>query len=260
MLLINELSYSNHWRFIHPAEKIIFVTLCMLSSLIAKSPYPPLIVAIFITIVAAIFAKIKLKLWVKLLIIPLGFVLLGCLSIIITFSWPSAISNILQIQFSLSSVGIVTATHVLAKFFGCTTSLLLLTLTTPLTDIIQFLRAIKIPAILLELLVLCYRAIFIILDTSMHIHQAQVSRLGYNGITSSFRSCALLIVGILTKSIKRSHSSWMCILSRAYNDEIRLLSFEHKLSTSNLILSIILGLIFMILSLTFLPASKSIGV
>ncbi|MBF0363459.1 MAG: cobalt ECF transporter T component CbiQ [Oligoflexia bacterium] len=265
MKLISDQSYNSSWRFIHPMEKIIFVSLAMLSSLIAKSPYPPLIVALITTIIAITLAKIKLGLLGKLLTVPLGFVLIGSLTILLTFSKTDTdivahqIIPLIKVtkhyQISLFYPGIFLVIKIIANFLGCATSLLLLILTTPITDIIYFLKIIKIPNLLLELLILSYRAIFILLDTCSKIYTAQSSRLGYNGVISSFRSFASLTFGILTKSLKRTHTSWLCMLSRGYQDEIDLLSFDHRVSIRNLIIATSIGLLFLFLSIKTLPIS-----
>ncbi|MBF0313154.1 MAG: cobalt ECF transporter T component CbiQ [Oligoflexia bacterium] len=243
-MLMSELSYSNRLRFMHPGEKIFFVFSCIMASLLARSSFVPLAIAILVTIVATKMAKINLRLWLRSLFPAIAFALLSCVLIVSTFDANK------QIPIGISLPGIMVAQHTLSRFLGCTSALFFLILTTPIPDITVVLRNLKVPAILLDLLTICYRSIFILMETCEQIRRAQTSRLGYSNYRSSFRSMALLATGLFGRSLTRAHYSGLAMLSRGYESEVRLLTPEYQLSSPrNLIINIMLGALMLACSL-----------
>ncbi|MBF0360344.1 MAG: cobalt ECF transporter T component CbiQ [Oligoflexia bacterium] len=261
----DRLVYSNKLRFIHPAEKFLFVFQCMTFSLLADSYFVPLMVAILVTMTALLIAKIKLKRWLLMLAIPTLFALLSVVLLIVTLTFEPKTNNTLYpylwMSIGISHSGIVTAVHALSRFLACTTSLFFLLATTPITDIISMLRYLRLPSILLELLIFCYRSIFILLNTCMQMKNAQSSRLGYCDMRSSYRSFILLISGLFARSISRAHQSSMAMVSRGYENEVRVLTANYnKLSVTNLLINLMVGCVLILFSVLSSGRMFSFGI
>ena len=66
----------------------------------------------------------------------------------------------------------------LARALAAIAAVYFLVLTTPLTEIVGLLRRLRVPALLLELMVLAYRQIHVFSEVAGQMRSAQVSRLG----------------------------------------------------------------------------------
>ena len=63
-----------------------------------------------------------------------------------------------------------------AMMRGALAALLLLAATTPLIDLIALLRRLRLPEVLLELMVLCYRMLFVFSESVRDTRTAQAAR------------------------------------------------------------------------------------
>ena len=75
--------------------------------------------------------------------------------------------------------GLLKLAEVGTRSLGSLAALLFLVLTTPLIDLIALLRRLKVPALLLEIMVLCYRMLFVFSAAVHETLTAQSARLGY---------------------------------------------------------------------------------
>lgn len=225
MLLIDKYSYSNRFRSIHPLEKTLLSLSMLLFTLFARE----FSISLAIFLIASLLilaANIPWQYYLKLLSLPMVFILTGLFPILLhvtTQATPveGAISNWeiagLQIYSLQASVDAA-----LQLFFVATSSascLFLLILTTPLVDILYLLKRWNVSPIFLEILSFSYRFVFILLDTSRIIYQSQASRLGYSSIRKGIHSLGGLSFSLLLKSMQKSSKLHIAIESRGgYGD------------------------------------------
>jgi len=228
-MLMDDLAYANRLRLAHPAEKAGFAALCLLASLLARTPWVPLLVALVVSAATLGLARIPLRSWVRLSLLPAGFLLAGGLSLALEMGGQGG----LRLSFSPASLRL--ALQVTARSLGCTAAMLFLAATTPLTDLIQLLRWFRVPGLVIEMLTITYRALFILLETSSQMQRAQASRLGYGGFRLSLRSLAQLISRLFGRSLERADLAWRALLSRGYGQELAVLSPEYRLSPGRIL-------------------------
>jgi cobalt/nickel transport system permease protein len=94
-----------------------------------------------------------------------------------------------------------------------------LSFSTPMIEILETLRLLKIPGTIIDLAAMMYRYVFIIQDTATSMHDAQLSRMG-NKVNwlQKVTDTGKLATYVLIKSLDRSVRVYNSMLSRGYTD------------------------------------------
>ncbi len=108
------------------------------------------------------------------------------------------------------------AATLLLRALGCATAMSFLALTTPMVALIDLLRRLRVPELLIDLMIVGYRSIFVLLDTLERIYIAQESRLGYGSAKRIFVSAANLGSRIFVEGYLRSQQLVTALESRGY--------------------------------------------
>lgn len=248
-MLIDRFAYLNRWRHRHPAEKAGFAMLCLLACLLSRSVMVPLLVALLMGLLVVIGARIPWRIYLRLLFLPLGFLLIGSLAILVDL--PENFYEVRAIRLAAESFPV--AALLLARSVGAVCSLLFLALTTPMTDTLALLRRCWFPPLLLELMLLSYRQIFLFLDTAAQIRRAQEARLGYLGLNRGMRSFGLLVGALLQQTFRQSRQLHFALQSRGYRDDIQVLSPDFSYSPWAMVAGGGVGLLLIVLALA-IPA------
>ena len=93
-------------------------------------------------------------------------------------------------------------------------ALLGLVLTTPLPALLGLLRRLRCPDVLLDLMVLCYRMLFVFSAAMNDIATAQRARLGYTSAGLARRSLGLLAANLTVQVWQRARSLHQAALAR----------------------------------------------
>ncbi|MCR3757687.1 cobalt ECF transporter T component CbiQ [Clostridium felsineum] len=96
----------------------------------------------------------------------------------------------------------------------------LLIYTTPMTEILETLRILKVPTTIIDIANMMYRYLFIIEEVRDNMNRAQISRMGKNASTykrliDSGKTAAYVLI----KSLDKSTSIYKAMISRGYNTE-----------------------------------------
>lgn len=237
MIDIDSYAYSNNLKTIHPAEKSLFAMITMVVCLTAPTVITPLIVLALMAGGIVIKAGIPAQVFVKLMLVPLSFLLLSVLTIAFSISTNPSGFWLAQTMYGLT-VGIhypdlITAVHLFLRSLGAVSCLYFLALTTPMTELITVLHKMKVPVIIAELMVLIYRFIFVFMDTATTIRRAQLSRSGYVSMKSSYRSLSRLFSALLGKVFVKSQELYNALAARCYTGEIKVLTKKRPVSLRN---------------------------
>ena len=93
-------------------------------------------------------------------------------------------------------------------------------------DLIALLRRLKIPEVLLEIMVLCYRMLFVFSEATRHTRTAQAARLGYASFRLTLRSLASLAANLTVQIWQRAHALHIAAQSRNNDGPLRFLGPE----------------------------------
>ncbi|MCB8815556.1 cobalt ECF transporter T component CbiQ [Desulfosporosinus shakirovi] len=237
MIAIDAYAYNNKLKSVHPAEKSLFAMLTMGMCLTSSTMLTPFIVLVLMAGGIVFKAGIPTRVLIRLLAIPMSFLLISVLTIAISVSTDSSgfwlAQTVKGFTIGIHYPDLLTAANLFLRSLGAVSCLYFLALTTPITELIAVLHTLKVPFIITELMVLIYRFIFVFLETATMIRRAQYSRSGYVSLKSSFRSMSRLFSALLGKVFVKYQDLYNTMAARGYNGEIRVLSQKRPISLRN---------------------------
>lgn len=254
MLLIDKYAYINRLKHVHPVEKMAIALVLLLFTLLVKDRLVSLITFTVMSAFTIFAARIPFSYYVKLLLLPSFFLLSGTLTILFSFAkidsilpsvvWSKRLGNW---QLFISASDVDTVISLIFSILSSISCLYFLTLTTPVQAMLQVLRKWKVPPLLMEITEITYRFIFVFLETSLNIYQAQHSRLGYRTTRLSLHSLAMLVSSLFITVFERAKELTIAMDSRGYTEEILYLDDNYHYSAINwlIILGIIAGVVML---------------
>lgn len=159
--------------------------------------------------------------------IPLAFLFLSTAAIIVNFSHTPLDAFAIplgSIYITGSWNGIFRAAQLILTALAAVSCLYFLSLTTPMTDILEVLRKLRCPALFIELMLLIYRFLFVLLEIASAIMTSQRSRLGNKDMKTSYRSFSQMVSVLFVRAMKKSNALFDAMESRCYDGHIRVLS------------------------------------
>ena len=219
-MLIEQAAYGNRWRRVSPAAKGAFALAGLLAAFLAHSPQNALGVALLLAASTLLGAAVPMRLYGRVALPGAAFLLLSCLTLLVSVqldehgaaSWRYAPEMLPQVE------------AIAARALAALAALLSLVLTTPLPDLIGLLRRLHTPEILLDLMVLCYRMLFVFSATTRDIVSAQDARLGYSTRRRGLRSLGKLIASLSLGIWLRARALHRAALARNGDGPLRFLT------------------------------------
>jgi cobalt/nickel transport system permease protein len=182
--------------------------------------YFDVLIFVVMSIVILAIAKINYKSYLKFLSIPMVFLVITCIFLLLFFGKGEVIyeTGILGIVITTDSLHY--AVYTFMRVVACFPCLGFLALTTPIAKILNCLRKLKVPKIMVEIALLMYNAIFIFLNEIDTMQKAQDTRLGYHSYWTSFKSLGALVSTIFLRSLDKSETLQFALDSRGYTGEL----------------------------------------
>lgn len=238
MIVIDSLCYTSGLRYVNAMEKFAFSMLTLLFCIISRS----ILVAATVLFVTGFLTVgkggISLSRYLKLMTIPLVFLLLSTAAILVNIS-PVPLDAFAvpfgSFYLTGSIRGLFKGSELIFTALASVSCLYFLSLSTPVTDILDVLKRLHIPGLIIELMLLIYRYIFIMLHTASAISISQNSRLGNKNIHTARKSFAAMISSVFILSVRRSSALYDAMEARCYNGSIRVLSEEHPAKYSEIL-------------------------
>ena len=103
----------------------------------------------------------------------------------------------------------------------------MMSLATPVSELVLVLQRLHLPRLLVELMNLIYRYIFILIDVSEQMQIAAKARLGYHSFRQSCKSFAQIAGNLFLVSLKKANAYYDALLSRGYDGKLEFLSEEN---------------------------------
>lgn len=213
-LRIDDAAWSSAWRDIGLGGKVL-LSGGLLSIALILPAWPASVLVVF-TSAALILgpAGTNLSTTVRSLTIPLSFIALGSLPVAVSVSTDPVWA--VRVDAGTLSQAAETAGRATAG----TMAVLLLALTTPMTDILNGLRRAGLPAACVEVASLVYSMLFMLLDSTRTIRRSQAARLGDDSLAHSLHSSGSLAAIVLTRSWDRARRLERGLASRGYTGEL----------------------------------------
>ena len=206
-----------------------------------------------IMFVLVVFAGgLSLHYYMHIMALPISFLLLGGLALLFNVSSePAGVLN-LQVFWFWLSVSAKSQTQtmlIVSRAFGSISCLCLLSVTTPMPDIIGVLRRVRCPALITDLMYLIYRYIFILLSLHHEMHNAARSRHGFRDYRTSLRSAGNIYANLFARSYQFAYKNFDAMESRCYDTGIRFLERRSNLTATQVFVSAALLIATLYLSL-----------
>lgn len=119
---------------------------------------------------------------------------------------------------------------VLLKSWGSVTAAVVLTATTPALRLLEALRALRMPAILVAIVMLMYRYLFVLVDEAQRMMRARAARSAAVGRQSGgtliwrAKSAGGMAGSLFIRTLDRSERIYMAMLARGYDGSLRMRS------------------------------------
>ncbi|MDO4273166.1 MAG: cobalt ECF transporter T component CbiQ [Eubacteriales bacterium] len=227
MITIDKLCYNSKLRYVNAGEKFAFAMLTLIACVGSRSIAAAAFVLLATGILTVYKGGIPLFRYLHFLKIPLAFLLLSTLAIMFNLSHTPGDLISLPLgswYLSASREDLAYAFQLIATALGAVSCLYFLSFNTPMPDILDVLRAMHCPRLIIELMLLIYRFIFVLLEISSAISTSQKSRLGNINYKTSLKSFGALASALFIRAMKKSNALYDAMESRCYMGTIHVLS------------------------------------
>ena len=237
MLTIDRLSYNSRLRYVHTGGKVVFSMIPLVLCVVSRSILLAVVVFFVMGILTVKKGGIPLLDYLRLLTVPLLFLVMNGVILGISIRQVPLDLFALPVGTWYLTAGKETVSYAVRVFLtamGAVSSMYFLACNTTMTDLLSFLRKVKCPSLVMELMLLIYRFIFVLLDCAHFIALSQHSRLGYGDYKTSLRSFGMLVSSLFVRSVKRSSALFDAMESRAYDGVIQVLEEEYPVNKKEL--------------------------
>ena len=251
-LSIDQYAYGSAMRSWNPSFKIITAAV-FLVCVIAMDRLPvSLLVLFFMALTVMAGGRLSPLRYLRLMAVPLAFIILGSIAVAFDFSLSRGGDYCLFLGFfyiSATGESLFEAGSLIVKAFSAVSCLYLITLTTPMGEIVGFFRKLHVPKLLVELMYMIYRFIFILYDSERKMTVAARSRLGYHSLKASWYSFGRIFSNLLVVSMRRAGVYYDALESRCYNGDLRFWEDKKPVRPLQVLWALALGALILALRL-----------
>ncbi|RLI84620.1 cobalt ECF transporter T component CbiQ [Archaeoglobales archaeon] len=165
------------------------------------------------------------KHYLRLLKVPLSFLIAGIAVILVTINGKPVLELWI---FQITDKSLNTAISVLLRSFASLSVLFYLIITTSIPELVSALKKLKLPDFAVEMLLLVYRAVQTLFDEAGRFDRAASSRLGYASFKSFLKTTSMLAYTLFIKSLSRAEKLNVAMAARCYAGEFPVLEVENR--------------------------------
>ena len=252
MLLIDKLCYRSNLRYVNAGEKFTYSLLTLCMCIVSRSILLALLVLAVNSFLTVGKGGIPLFRYRNLMLVPLVFLLLSTLAIIVNISRTPLDAYAIPLgsfYITGSFASLYQGLQLILTAMASVSCLYFLALNTPMTDILNELRKLKLPGLLLELMLLIYRFIFVLLEIASSILTAQKSRLGNRDFKTSVKSFGAMVSVLFVRSLKKSGALYDAMESRCYVGTIHVVTENYPPKKAEIFLILLFEILLLLLTI-----------
>ncbi len=200
---LEDIAQANGLREVNTYVKLVAGLGAIILCLLSTSFFAPLFIAVLLSGAIIILARVDIKTYAELFIVPFWFAVMSVLVIVLLsggspvyWSW----DPFPWLSLSISRESLNEGIFVFCRVLGGMSALIFIALTTPMTDLFIVMRRCRVPEAVVDLAMMIYRAIFMVMHLLVQTYQAQVMRLGYSSFRESIESFATLCGSVFIAS------------------------------------------------------------
>lgn len=238
---IDYYAYASKIRGWNPSFKVAFSVLTLLLCIVLNNPLVSLAVIVSMAYLTVVKGGLPLGAYLSVLMIPLTFIILGTVAIGVDFSSQPIGQFNLYLGFGYLYTSIAKLKEMvflMMKVFGAISAMIMMTLSTPSSEIIGVLRKAHVPKLIIELMNLIYRYIFILLDVFNNMRNSADSRQGYCDFKTSCKTFGNVASNMLVLSLKKANAYYTAMEARGYEGDLVFLEDEKPFQISQVIYAV----------------------
>lgn len=243
-MLVEQSAYANRWLRVSPSAKAAFAAAAFVAAFVA-APHAAALVALVLVAITVLGAGVPAARYLRVALPALFFLGTSCLSLLFSLDIDSAGGG-LAVAWAPDAAGRIAVVG--SRALAALAALLFLVLTTPLLDLIALLRRLRLPEVLLEIMVLCYRMLFVFSEAMHDTWTAQAARLGYATPRVALRSLGSLAAGLALQIGQRAHDLHVAALSRNNDGPLRFVAPVFPNASRELAIAAAAGFVLVILA------------
>ena len=220
--------FSDRDSFVHkldPRTKLV-TTLLFILAVVLTPPDSWLAFASYFTLIAALLllSTVPILYVVKRSLVIMPFVLM--MTIFIPFFKGGEVAgsyNIWLWEVTVTSSGLQVLTNIVTKAWLSVLSLILLTSTTRMANLLKGLEQVGLPRVMVMILSFMYRYIFVLVDETMRMKQARDSRNFGGGWLWQIRTIGNMVGTLFIRSYERGERVYAAMVARGFDGQTRTL-------------------------------------
>lgn len=231
-------AYTSKIRHWNPTFKVVLSVITLILCIALDNPYVSVVIIIAMAYVTIVKGELPIHGYLPILAIQMGFILLGTFTIAIDFSKQPMGQYNMYLGFCYmftSQAKIKEMVFLILKVFAAISSLQMMTLSTPSSEIIYVLRKAHVPKLIVELMNIIYRYIFILMDVYTKMKNSAQSRQGYCDFKTSCYTFGSIASNMLVVSLKKANSYYDAMESRCYDGELIFFEEDKKVETIHIV-------------------------
>lgn len=252
VLSVDVMAQGSRLKDVHPMLKFWTLLALIMLCIASQNIFTGVFLFVAMLILAVFVGGLSLHSYIQILVLPISFLLISGFALLFQVSSePTGIMNFQVFRFWLS-VSAKSQAHtalIVSRALGAVSCLCLLSITTPMPDIIGVLRRVHCPELIIDLMYLIYRYIFILLSLYHEMHNATTSRLGFRDYRTSLRSTGNILSNLLARSYQFAGKNFDAMESRCYDTGIRFIERRASISLVQIVVSASLLLVSLYLIL-----------
>ncbi len=223
MHLIDRYAYSNALRQVDPLIKGGLALGVILLCLALNEPLVGLFASLWMMTLAVGLAHIPWRTFGGLLLTEGAFLLLATVAVILSFSLAQPMLDegwavqLGPVWVTTTPASLYQGANLILRALGAAAAMNFLALTTPMVDVIELLRRLHAPGIIIDLMTLMYRFIFVLLESLERMVRAQESRLGFSAPPlRRMQNAAWIATHLFIEAFLRSRNLQRALAARGY--------------------------------------------
>ena len=234
--------YAFHSKLkpINPEYKLICALITLILTIIFNNIYVSAYVLLGMFFISVKLGGTPFNEYLSILMAPLSFIILAAIGIALGFSFDyfgEFYIKIGSLYIYTSKEQLIETAKLIIKVLACISVMQSLILSTMPYEIINALRNMHMPKLIVELMNLIYRFIFILIESYANMYNSALSRLGYHNLKASFISFGNIASNILVVSLKKANAYYTAMEARCFDGDLNFLQEEKKLSKKHLIIA-----------------------
>ena len=235
-------AFHSKLKYINPEFKLISSLLTLILTIVFNNIFVSTYVFFLMFFISVNLGGMDFSEYISILMAPLSFIILASIGIALGFSFKNSgefYIKILGIYIYTSRGQLIETAKLIIKVLACVSIMQSLILSTMPYEIINALRNMHIPKLIIELMNLIYRFIFILIESYINMHNSALSRMGYHNLRVSFISFGNIASNILVVSLKKANAYYTAMEARCFEGDLKFLQEEKKLDKKNIAIAIL---------------------